>query len=327
MPKEKTEELVHKYRPKKLEDVVGQDAAISMLQARLDKGGLPHAIILVGPPGVGKTSLARILAMRYLKCAPPWTLQELNIADLNNIETVRRINAEMDSSTLGGGDQRAWILDECQQMGKPAQQALLKPLEEPPSHVYFFLCTTDPDKLIKPIRSRCTKVRLVPVERKALLGLLRKVVKKEGLKVKEDMLDRIADQAEGSPREALVYLDAIKNLKKEDLQIQAIMAITEPAEAVELARLLMRPETKWADIKPVLKRLEGEEVEVIRKTVLGYAAAIAANGGLQARALSVYQNFCEEMIQSGKEPRVHLTFACLNVVGIQRGKQWPSKKR
>ena len=312
-------ELVRKYRPKTLDEVVGQDAAIALLKGKIANGGLPHAILFAGNAGVGKTTLARIIARKYLGCSPPFSLQELNIADLTSIDTVRRIVTEMDQQTLAGHDNKVWILDEMQQMGKPGQQALLKPLEEPPSDAYFLLCTTDPDKLIKPIRSRCTKVRLVPIQREALLRLLKKVVKKERIKIKDDVLDRIVDQSEGSARDALTYLDAIRNIKDEDEQTAALASITESAEAIELARLLMRPETKWADLKPTLKKLEGEEVEQIRKTVLGYAAAICRNGGLQHRAATVYEYFCEPMIQSGKEPQSHLTFACLGVIGLPKG--------
>lgn len=314
-------EFTKKYRPKTLKDVVGQDAAISLLQGRIENGGLPHAILLAGNAGVGKTSIARILAMNHLKCEPPWTLHELNIADLTSIDTVRRIQDQMDQQTLAGGKKRAWILDEVQSMGKPAQQAFLKILEEPPSHVYFILATTDAEKLVKPIRSRCTKVRLVPVSRDALLVLLKKVVKQERIKINKDMLDRIADQSEGSARDALTYLDAIKDLKNEEEQLAALSSITESAEAVELARVLMRPQTRWPDVKPILQKLQGEPVEMVRKTVLGYAAAICRNGGLQDRAAKVYEYFCEEMIQSGKEPEAHLTFACLGVVGLPRGKR------
>ena len=313
-------ELAHRYRPKDFDSVVGQEAAVSLLKEKIANGGLPHAILFTGPSGTGKTSLARIVAMRYLKCSPPWSVFEYNIADLSNIDTVRRIDKEMQQGTLAGDTNKTYILDEMQGMGKPAQQAFLKVLEEPPPHVYFLLCTTDPEKLIKAIRSRCTKVRVVSVQREALLRLLKKVVRKEGITIKEDMLDRIVDQSDGAPRDALTYLDAIKDMKDEDEQIAALASITESAEAIELARLMMKRQTTWGDVRPILEKLKGQSVEMVRKVVLGYAAA--GTKWDPQRAMEIYGNFCEPMIQSGKEPEHHLTFSCLNVVGVpKRGKR------
>jgi DNA polymerase III gamma/tau subunit len=301
-------ELVHKYRPKSLDEVVGQDAAVQSLQGHIKNGGLPHAFLFTGPPGVGKTTIARILATAHLKCGG-MDLAELNIGNLTSIETVRQIETAMRLSPISGKT-RVYVLDEVQGMGKPAQQAFLKMLEEPPRHVYFLLCTTDPSKLLKPIRSRCTKVRLSPLSDDALKTLITKVCKKEKIKTTKRVVDKIVQASEGGARDALKYLDAVKALKSEEDQLAAVSMTHEEGEAIELARLLANPRTRWPDLKPVLKKLEGEEPEMVRRVVVSYFTSIALNGGMLGRCKQVYREFGDEFFQQGKAGFAQLLFAC-----------------
>jgi DNA polymerase-3 subunit gamma/tau len=314
-----TGNLCDRYRPKKLEQLVGQDNAVKAIQGLVKNGGVPHAMLFSGPPGCGKTTTARILAKRYLKCKP-LGLQELNIGNLTTVDTIRKIEAEMQLGAMEG-PVRVYILDETQAMRREAQAALLKPLEEPPDHVYFFLCTTDPQKLSKPIRSRCTKVRLLPVDADAMLELLKNVRKVERVRVSDDVLDKIVEVADGSARDALKYLETAAGIKDEEDQMIAVRGGLENAETKELARTLMDDRSTWANVRAVLKKLESEEPETVRRGVLGYVRAAAYSkditGPRLERCLRIYNAFRDEMIQSGQAGFTQLVFAGLEVVGVR----------
>jgi DNA polymerase-3 subunit gamma/tau len=148
MPTDQPTELYRKYRPKVFKGIIGQDTIIKVVQGWVEKDKTPHAVLLSGPSGCGKTMIARILAKK-LNCLPPRDLIEINAADFNGIDTVRDIRKSVSSGSLMGKEyRRCWIIDECQQLSLQAMQGLLKLLEEAPSYAYFFLCTTDPQKII-----------------------------------------------------------------------------------------------------------------------------------------------------------------------------------
>ena len=148
-------ELYKRFRPKSLDAVVGNGGTVAALQKFLKKGNLPHTILFKGPSGCGKTTLARILA-KELGCGV-LDLREYNSADFRGIDTIRDISRIM-TNAPAAGNCRVFILDEAHQLSKDAQNAALKILEDTPKHVYFFICTTDPQKLIATIRSRCTEM-------------------------------------------------------------------------------------------------------------------------------------------------------------------------
>ena len=146
--------LYHKYRPDNLEDFIGGREAISTLKTMLsDTEKCPHVFLFQGPTGCGKTTLARIIASE-LKCTGD-DLKEIDTADFRGIDTARDIRKKLQFKPMESPC-RIWIIDECHKMTPDAQNALLKTLEECPDHVYFILCTTEPQKLIKTIVGRCS---------------------------------------------------------------------------------------------------------------------------------------------------------------------------
>ena len=152
-------ELYKKYRPDGYGDLVGQAPAVKVLRGLLKKG-LPHAMLLTGPSGCGKTTVARIIKNK-LQCQDS-DFVELNSASDRGIDVIRGIDGRMRLGGLLGGP-RIWLFDECHRLTKDAQEAMLKYLEDTPSHVYFLLATTEPDKLITAIRTRCTEVRFAAI--------------------------------------------------------------------------------------------------------------------------------------------------------------------
>ena len=138
-------ELYKKHRPKTLARVVGNKSTVEALRSMLEARTLPHTLLFHGPSGTGKTTLARIVK-NELGCLPT-DFHEHNSSDFRGIDFIRELRSKV--NLAAAGPCRVWIIDECHQLTRDAQNAALKILEDTPSHVYFFLCTTDPQKLIK----------------------------------------------------------------------------------------------------------------------------------------------------------------------------------
>jgi DNA polymerase-3 subunit gamma/tau len=198
------------YRPKELKDVIGNRETIASIESILRrKKDWPHTWLFQGNKGCGKTTLARIVAKR-LGIADN-DLQELNIANMRGIDSAREIQERMRYKGLGDSGARGWILDEVHMGTKEFFNAMLKPLEDTPPHVYFFLCTTDPQKLPKTIIDRCeaANYKVETLSAKQLMPLLCSVIEKEGMDVPTDVLAQICQDAGGSARAALGMLDKI----------------------------------------------------------------------------------------------------------------------
>lgn len=217
-------DLARAYRPLKLSDVIGQEVPKGLLKGRLDQGEPAQAWMFSGPPGTGKTTMARIVAMG-LNCAEGPTSEpcgecpscrmilagrsewvfELNAGANGGIETLREVIDEL-RRPVPNTAWRVLILDECQAMTQAAQTALLKPLEEPPARTVIVLATTHPQGIQQAIRSRCESVLFKSLVAGDLVGLLKGVVKSEGLKLPEGLVEQLAAKANGSPRGALKNL-------------------------------------------------------------------------------------------------------------------------
>lgn len=264
-------ELHLKYRPKTFDEVFGQSDAVEILRNKLNSETLPHSILLHGPYGTGKTTLARIISDK-LGCGK-YDFIEKNSADYRGIDEIRDIRNTVNQAPIDG-DVRIWLLDEIHKTTNDAQNAMLKLLEEPPGHAYFILATTNPEKLLLGIQQRCLRVKLNPVSNSDIKHLLQSICKKEKIKLTKSVGLKIIEYAEGSPREALQILDKIYQLNSEKKQLQSIEKASVRAQAITIARLLIKTTTKWQEIRPILQELVNEDPEQIRHIILGYGRSV-----------------------------------------------------
>jgi len=303
-----SEELYRKHRPKKLKDVLGQEAATRMLWEMWKSKRIPHALLLVGPSGTGKTTLARILRKK-LGCGDS-DFYELNVADFRGIDMIRDIRSRMNLAPMAGNC-RVYLLDEVSELTKNAMDSFLKILEDTPSHVYFMLCTTDPQKLKKTIITRCTEVKLRSLDNKSMEKLLNDTAEKEEFKLTEEVRDKIIDHAEGGARKALVLLNQIVGLEAEEDQLDAISKADFKSQAIQLARLLMKPNAKWPEVAGLLKDLD-DDAEGVRRMLLAYFQSVLLGGGKMAgKAYVVIDALRDPLYDIGKPG---LTAACWEIV-------------
>lgn len=225
------ESLYRKYRPLTFESVVGQQHIVSTLQHAVTEGRLSHAYLFCGPRGTGKTTMARILAKALLcqkaqgdhGCMPDGTcpeceaiaegahpdVYELDAASRTGVDSVREEIINSVNFAPVRGAYKVYIIDEVHMLTTQAFNALLKTLEEPPSHVVFVLCTTDPQKLLDTILSRCQRFDFHRISNEDILARMRYVCEQEGFSYDEEALEIVAKHARGGMRDALSTLEQL----------------------------------------------------------------------------------------------------------------------
>lgn len=302
-------ELYRQYRPTTFKRVRAQPEAVAKLKSMLAANKVPHVLTFTGPTGCGKTTLARIMVVK-LGCSDT-DFYEINGAQARGVDTIREIASQMQLSAMAG-PVKIYYIDEAHMLTRDAQNALLKMLEDTPSHVYFFLATTDPNKLLPTIISRSTEIRVKRFQAADLEKLIKETASYEAVEVSDEVVACIVEHAEGSARQALVLLHAALCAKGEEAQLAAITATTAKTPAIALARALLARAVVWADIAKLLRGLENEDPEGLRRMLLGYCASVVLGGGaLAPKADRLIYYFERHFYDSG---RAGLVSACYNFV-------------
>ena len=242
--------LARKYRPKKLAELIGQDIFVSTIKNALKNNRLSHAYLFSGVRGIGKTTTARILAHLFngeeeVK-GNPIDLFEVDAARYTTVDTMREL---LDGIKYRPANwkYKVYILDEVHMLSNSAVSSLLKNLEEPPEHVKFIFCTTEPRKIPATIISRCQRFDLKRVGFDVLAKYLQEIAKKENAEIELNAASIIARASDGSVRDALSILDKSLSLgekKVNEKYIQELLGLVDRTSIYLLFEYLMNGNTK-----------------------------------------------------------------------------------
>jgi DNA polymerase-3 subunit gamma/tau len=269
------EVLARRFRPKTFDEIEGQRHVVTALRNAIRLGRVPHALLLAGPRGVAKTTIARILA-RALNCDEGPTekpcgscspcleiaagtsldVQEIDAASNTGVDNVREIRESV-RYAAAPGKHRIFIIDEVHMLSTAAFNALLKTLEEPPPRSLFILATTDPQKIPITVLSRVQRFDLRRLGNAELLALLGKICSADGILAPEAVLRTIAREAEGSGRDALTLLDRLTS---------ALGKTIAEKDAIEILDLIDR-KLLVGVLEPVLARDPAAALVALRRVL------------------------------------------------------------
>lgn len=285
------EVFARKWRPNQFEDVVGQAPVTETLTNAITTGRIAHAYLFVGPRGIGKTSIARILA-KALNCAEGTSptpcdkcdscreiaqgtnldVLEIDGASNNGVDQVRELR-ETVKFAPSHGPYKIYIIDEVHMLTVPAFNALLKTLEEPPSHVKFIFATTEPEKILATILSRCQRFDLRRIPVTLIVERLALIAKDEKLKVEEGALLAIARASEGGLRDAESSLDQMVSFRGREISeadVLSVFGLVARSVIESLAR-----STIEGDVRELVKQVSeleeaGKNLQRTAVELLGY---------------------------------------------------------
>jgi DNA polymerase-3 subunit gamma/tau len=360
--------LARKYRPQKFSDVIGQEHVTRTLKNAIEQGRTAHGYIFSGHRGIGKTTVARILAMA-LNCrsSDKPVMEPCGICE--SCTEIRAGNSvdviEIDAATNRGIDEirelregaryrpardrfKIYILDEAHQITDAAFNALLKTLEEPPSHVVFMLATTQPEDIPQTIRSRCQHFSFRAVRFEEILGQLKDLVGREKLEADDDALALLAEAGDGSIRDALSILDQAIASCDGRLTAEAVRQLAGTAPSTVLEEVMQAvARSSSEEVLRLVDRLIGDGhspthfarqmVRFLRNAVVakiagGASSLLQISGDERARVARVAELFSEEdlarhlqiMLRTHgelgyrQEQRFHLELGLLKMTHAQR---------
>ena len=288
--------LYRTYRPSKFEEVVGQDYIVKTLKNAIKTNKIAHAYLFCGPRGTGKTSVAKLFGKAIncdhyhdeacdecpnclaFKQGNHPDIIELDAASNNGVDNIREIVEQVNYAPILG-KYKIYIIDEVHMLSTSAFNALLKTLEEPPAHVIFILATTDPQKIVPTVLSRCQRYNFSKIRPLDIQRQLKYILDNEKIKYDDEALEEISRLAEGGLRDSLSILEQCLSYNNEGIYLDDVKAIFGLSSTRELIDLLINIHTN--DISEAintiremynggidLKRLVNDLLEIIKEVLI-----------------------------------------------------------
>lgn len=291
-------ELYRKYRPQTFAEMIGQEHAVKILEAKIKGNDLPHVIMLSGPTGVGKTTTAQIIAREIGCTCTAANLIEIDVADDRSIDMVREVKDRIKYLPMGG-NARVWIFDEAVQLPKLTQQAFLDQLERVPNHAYLIFCSSETTGMLPTFLGRMFPVKMYRLSDEHLREIMKVALAGEGATIPQRVGDTIIAKAGGSARRALQLLELILPTSGTAESISVLDGVSIDQEAkIEFLALSLLKGVRFDGLLPALEAV-GNDTEGIRRQVLAYMNKVLTGNGNHPRASEIITAFSQPWYDSG----------------------------
>lgn len=333
--------LYLKYRPQTFDEVIGQDHICRTLRNALSAGKPAHAYLFCGPRGTGKTTTARILA-KALSCEKGVTpdpcttcdacrairdgslldVVEIDAASNTGVDNIRELK-EVIGYAPSWGRFRIYIIDEVHMLSTAAWNALLKTLEEPPDHAYFIMATTDPQKVLPTILSRCQRFDFRRVAQPQLVEHLTRIAERESIAVEEAALWAIARLSEGCVRDSITMFDQIRAYAEGEVTIDAVHAVLGTLDDEVFFRIM--DQVAAADAAAVFQLVdglahEGKDFAQVIHGLTGHCRnlLLVKSGCTSASALEASEDTVARLRQQAEKYSMDRLVSCLRELSDAR---------